>query len=516
MDAHRGKFGRNVGNYKSALDGMAGAFKATAGSAGAAIQPLGNFKNGLTAISKTPVIAILGLLVNVISAVAKGLKSSETNTMAMKEALAVFQPIINATTKAVQKLGEWLVKVVEWAGKAARWLGLVKGDAADAMAELTRRENELLKDQRAMKVEEAKINAEIAELQRKAADKTRETAAARQKYAQEAQQKEDALFEKKYDLAQREFDLLKQRAELTGNSTAENDKLAEAEARLYQLQTERSNRQRNLQRQENQAHNEVQRSADAAAKAAEKEEKERIASSRRMIAAFVEEANKDVELQQLREMVYEQRATMDQAYTDSLSAQIDERMKKKQEEMEEEKRALAEQKRLKEERTALAIDFAAGVADLAGSLADIYEANGEADEKSAKKAKALRIAESIINTISGAVAAFTGTIKSIPGPAGIALAAINSASVLAAGYANVRKIQQQKVGSGGDGGGASIPAIATAPATPASIQQVRTITGATEEQRLNAMAGDQRVYLVYSDVEAAARSQRVKVQETSW
>jgi chromosome segregation ATPase len=516
FDEDRGKFGRNVGNYKSALDGMAGAFKATAGSAGAAIQPLGNFKNGLTAISKTPVIAILGLLVNVISAVAKGLKSSETNTMAMKEALSVFQPIINATTKAVQKLGEWLVKVVEWAGKAARWLGLVKGDAADAMAELTRRENELLKDQRAMKVEEAKINAEIAELQRKAADKAHETAKAREKYAQEAQQKEDALFEKKYELAQREFDLLKQRAELTGNSTAENEKLAEAEARLYQLQAERSNRQRNIQRQENQAHNEVQRSADAAAKAAEKEEKERIASSRRMIAAFVEEANTDVELQQLREMGYAQRATMDQAYTDSLSAQIDERMKKKQEELEEEKRALAEQKRLKEERTALAIDFAAGVADLAGSIAEIYEANGEADEKSAKKAKALRVAESIINTISGAVAAFTGTIKSVPGPVGIALAAVNSAAVLAAGYANVRKIQQQKVGSGGGDGGASIPAIATAPATPASIQQVRTITGATEEQRLNAMAGDQRVYLVYSDVEAAARSQRVKVQETSW
>ena len=513
FDEDRGKFGRNVGNYKSALDGMGQAFKATAGSAGAAIQPLGNFKNGLTAISKTPVIAILGLLVNVISAVAKGLKSSETNTMAMKEALSVFQPIINATTKAVQKLGEWLVKVVEWAGKAARWLGLVKGDAADAMAELTRRENELLKDQRAMKVEEAKINAEIAELQRKAADKAHETAKDREKYAQEAQQKEDALFEKKYELAQREFDLLKQRAELTGNSTAQNDKLAEAEARLYQLQAERSNRQRSLQRQESAAYKELQRDA--------KDTAETETDAARQTLVGWDELSKTMEAgekkrQEARDFTARQYAELDAllaesdaALTESIQSELDAQLSAEWD-------ALQEEKRIKGERMALMFDFAAGVADLAGSIAEIYEANGEADEKSAKKAKALRVAESIINTISGAVAAFTGTIKSIPGPAGIALAAINSAAVLAAGYANVRKIQQQKVGSGGGDGGASIPAIATAPATPASIRQVRTITGATEEQRLNAMAGDQRVYLVYSDVEAAARSQRVKVQETSW
>ena len=513
FDEDRGKFGRNVGNYKSALDGMGQAFKATAGSAGAAIQPLGNFKNGLTAISKTPVIAILGLLVNVISAVAKGLKSSETNTMAMKEALSVFQPIINATTKAVQKLGEWLVKVVEWAGKAARWLGLVKGDAADAMAELTRRENELLKDQRAMKVEEAKINAEIAELQRKAADKAHETAKAREKYAQEAQQKEDALFEKKYELAQREFDLLKQRAELTGNSTAQNDKLAEAEARLYQLQEERSNRQRSIQRQETSAYNDLQRAAKDTAAAEADAAKQTLVGWDELSKAM--EAG-DKKRQEAREAEAKQYAELDAllaesdaALTESIQSELDAQLSAEWD-------ALQEEKRIKGERMALMFDFAAGVADLAGSLADIYEANGEADEKSAKKAKALRVAESIINTISGAVAAFTGTIKSVPGPVGIALAAVNSAAVLAAGYANVRKIQQQKVGSGGGDGGASMPAIATAPATPASIRQVRTITGATEEQRLNAMAGDQRVYLVYSDVEAAARSQRVKVQETSW
>ena len=35
LDEDRGKYGRNVGNYKSAIEGLSGAFKATAGSASA-------------------------------------------------------------------------------------------------------------------------------------------------------------------------------------------------------------------------------------------------------------------------------------------------------------------------------------------------------------------------------------------------------------------------------------------------------------------------------------------------
>jgi hypothetical protein len=55
-----------------------------------------------------------------------------------------------------------------------------------------------------------------------------------------------------------------------------------------------------------------------------------------------------------------------------------------------------------------------------------------------------------------------------------------------------------------------------APAFSPSIQQTRSITGASEEDRLNRMASDSRVYLVYSDIEAAQTAQRVRVRETEF
>ncbi|MCR5071205.1 MAG: hypothetical protein K6A62_04690 [Bacteroidales bacterium] len=514
LDAERGKFGRNVGNYQSALTGISSGFKACAGSAGSLINPIANVSSGLKALSATPVIGILGLLANLIGAVSKGLKSSETNTLAMKEALAVFQPIINATTRAVQKLGEWLVKVVEWAGKAARWLGIVKGDGADAMVELTRRENELLKDQRAMKVEEAKIQAEIAELQRKASDKVRETAKDREKYAQEAQQKEDALFEKKYELAQREFDLLKQRAELTGNSTAENDKLAEAEARLYQLQSERSNRQRSLQRQENTAYQELQRNAKDTAAVEEEAAEATLATWDELSKQMEEGARKRAEAQDFTVRQYAELDEIikqaDADLTASIQSELDAQLAA-------EWNALEEEKRIKEQRINTFTAFTGGISNLFSSLADIYEADSEANEKAAQRAKALQTASAIVSTIGGAISAYMNTIKSIPNPVvSIPLAVINAASVLAAGIAQVRQINATKVGSS-SGGSVSTPSIVSPPAVSrASVQQVRNVTGASEEERLNKMASDSRVYLVMSDLETRQSDIRVQVEESTF
>ena len=87
MDAMQGNYQRNVGNYKSAIEGLSGAFKATAGSAAGIISPLTAVTGGLKALSATPAVAILGLLANVLNKVMEGLKSSEQNTMAMQKAL---------------------------------------------------------------------------------------------------------------------------------------------------------------------------------------------------------------------------------------------------------------------------------------------------------------------------------------------------------------------------------------------------------------------------------------------
>lgn len=172
-----------------------------------------------------------------------------------------------------------------------------------------------------------------------------------------------------------------------------------------------------------------------------------------------------------------------------------------------------EEERLRQRREAYAA-FAGAVANIFGSLADLYEANDEADEQSAKKAKQLRTASAIISSISGAISAYMNTIESVkPTAVAIPLAFANAATVLAAGMAQVKQINAVKVGSGG---ASSTPALAQAPSFSPTIPQTRSVTGRSEEERLNRMAGDSRVYLVYSDLEIANTRQRVRVQETEF
>ena len=106
------------------------------------------------------------------------------------------------------------------------------------------------------------------------------------------------------------------------------------------------------------------------------------------------------------------------------------------------------------------------------------------------------------------------TIKSIEfTPVAIPMAVANAAAVLAAGMAQIKQINAVKVGNSGGG---SAQAVASPVMAAPSVQQVRTITGAREEDRLNQMASSQRVYLVYSDIERANTAARVRVQETEF
>ena len=182
-------------------------------------------------------------------------------------------------------------------------------------------------------------------------------------------------------------------------------------------------------------------------------------------------------------------------------------------EKEEDERLEREQER-QEARQRLLFTYADTVSSVLGSIADMYEADEEEGEKNAAKVKALRTASAIIDTISGTIAAYMGGVKTIPGPAGIALGIAQAATVLAAGMANIKKIQATKVGNGG--GDAPVPALASAPAYAPAIAQFHAVTNRSETDRLNRMAADNRVYLVYSDLQVADTRQRVRVQETEF
>ena len=151
-----------------------------------------------------------------------------------------------------------------------------------------------------------------------------------------------------------------------------------------------------------------------------------------------------------------------------------------------------------------------------GALADIFEANTELDEENARKAKNLRIAAATIDMLQGAVTAYSSA-QSLGPPLGPIVGGINAAAVIATGLANIAKIKAQKV----DANSATTqtpesPAVVQAPTYTPEVTQVRNLTGSSEEERLNKMASSQKVYILNSDLEAAAGARKVQTQETTF
>ena len=157
------------------------------------------------------------------------------------------------------------------------------------------------------------------------------------------------------------------------------------------------------------------------------------------------------------------------------------------------------------------------IGSVLGSLADIYEADAENSEEAARQAKNLRIAEATINTISGAVAAYMSA-QSLPIPFNTIVGAVQAATVLAAGMAQIYKIKNTEINkdSAPSGSASGISASVSAPTVTPQVSNVRNVTSASEEERLNQMASSQKVYILSSDIEASQRQRKVQVQESSF
>ena len=166
---------------------------------------------------------------------------------------------------------------------------------------------------------------------------------------------------------------------------------------------------------------------------------------------------------------------------------------------------------------ALLKGVASATSGILGSIADMYEEDEENSEKNAEKIKGLRIAAATIDTLSGAIGAFMQASETIPPPYGQIVGAVSAAAVTAAGIAEIAKIKSTKVnGSSGSAATPTSPAVASAPTLTTEVANVRSLTSASEEDRLNQMASDQRVYIVASDIEASQNQIKTQVAESSF
>ena len=188
---------------------------------------------------------------------------------------------------------------------------------------------------------------------------------------------------------------------------------------------------------------------------------------------------------------------------------IDEEEDKRQEEILENKK----------KRAKAAMDITtAGLSALSGMLdaiGEIIESTEKDEEKAAQKTKGLKIASTTIETLSGAATAIASaqTLGPIAGPI---IGGINAAAVLATGFANIAKIKATPTNGSESSSISGVSASVSAPNIATQLDSVRTITTASEEDRLNQMASPQKVYILQSDIEAANKTSKVQVDESSF
>lgn len=160
-------------------------------------------------------------------------------------------------------------------------------------------------------------------------------------------------------------------------------------------------------------------------------------------------------------------------------------------------------------------DSLQGISDIVAAFAGKSKA---AQKKAFATQKKLNIAIATVETIKGAVSAFTGMTSSIPGPVGIALGVVAAAGVAASGVAQVKKITSTKFDGGGDeggggGGGGDLSSSAPAAPTPANFNVVG--NSGTNQLMQGLQNQPIKAYVVGGDVTTAQNLDRNKITTAS-
>ena len=468
MDADRGKFGRNVGDYFNQVQGaLKSVIQDLPSGLGLVKKGMDDVTKSMGLMSKQPILGIIALLAPLINQIVSGLKDNKTALDAVKKLMDALKPVADFFAGVLEKIAGWISKAVDYVLELGQKSGIeFKNIVAGAVGVGNAILQFILVPIRNT-IDGAKALGNV--FQQVFKGQFREAA----NTAKQAVRDIGDNFRKGFDFK--------------GNFEA-GKKIGEEFAAGLKS---------------------TRRAAGDAAKAVTDEVKKELATWDDLAKAIREHDAKVAEARALDAQVMKdvnaQLVADEQATTDAINALLDEQIQK---EIEARNAAEATAKA----RIQGLMELAGATSSILGSIADLYDENADQDEAAAKKAKALRTASAIIDTISGAIGAYMQTVKTLPAPWNIPAAAANAAAVLAAGYAQIRSINAVKVG----GSSGSAGAVVQAPAFQPVVQQVRNVTGASEEERLNRMAGDSRVVLVWSDAEAKMRDRRVQIAETAW
>lgn len=289
------RYQRNVGNYKSALEGAEKAVgglkdgvlgfvtggnpmldmllntQAQLGSVkqafSAAAQGVGIMLKQLKALIMTPIGAALTLIASAFFALREGIAGSEERMNRFKAVMAPLQGVLDTVSNALGKVCDGLLSLIE--------LVFIAGEEGKKYIEIEKQKQALIKLTRDEIVASAEREREISDLRAKFAEKDKYTNEQRLQFLDKAIAKEKEQAEMNKKIAQEELAILEKEAALTDNDAEMNDKLEKAKAKVIQADTALSNKMRELNAQRVEAINSINAEAEAQRKAAEERAKAR-------------------------------------------------------------------------------------------------------------------------------------------------------------------------------------------------------------------------------------------------
>ena len=578
LDHSIGNWQRNVGNYENgiiaAFQRMGLGIKGVGMSAKAVIPMIKGVGSALWALAKNPFVIGLSAFIALWRKLSSSLKNNEEAFDRIRIALAPLKVVGVAVQQVFDRLVGVIADAAEAVGRFLERVGLVKGAAAELKA-IAKEEDEIEDMRRQNRKQEAADRKEANRLRAESYKTEKYTEAQRADMLRQAAALEMGIGKRREELAQREAEVQQRKAALTANSRETNDKLAESEAAVddamastYASMGRLNSRLDRLEKSTGGAADSVRDLTDALLdemeaedKAADAElsayiarqDKEAKAAADRMKrsndaalagvgmraagkentarATIDDAAQLAAELYRIRKESNEQRlALLRQFAQDALKAgnmdaylaydkdAADMEVKIAQDAETEKARIRRKGVKDAEEQAKREREMMKATAAVMGNVASAYQAyiqqrveGGKISEEQAeqefKSVKAIQYAQTMINTLAGMMSVWAGEGTN-------AMKAVLSASVLTQGLAAAMQISNTTLGSTAQAAQAVTSAAVAAPVVINAMPQVQAVTSASQEAVLNERAADQRVYVVYSDIERAGRKTRVTEGES--
>lgn len=571
LDHSIGNWHSSVGNYENAIvaafQRMGLGIKGVGVSAKAVIPAIKAVGASLWALAKNPFVIGLTAFIALWRKLTQSLKNNEEAYDRIRIALAPLKAVGVAVQQVFDKLVGVIADAAEAVGRFLTKMGLVKGLGKE-LQDIAIEEDKLEAKRREYRKQNAKDEREAMRLRNESLKTTKYTDAQRKQMLEQALALEEGIGKRREELAADESAILTRKAELTANSRETNDKLAESEAAVADAMLQVYSRQgRMISRFDklNKTTDDASEAVNALADAWEKESAAEadaalagaIAAEKAANAARAKSNKEDLsaldfrtkgkentaratiddaealaaELYRIRKEAAEERVQMLKSFAqDALKAgdmeaylaydkQVADTEVQIARDAENEKarlrrKGVADAKKTQQEQRAIMQQTAA----MFGNVASAYQAyitqrleGGKISEAAAKRefaaVKDIQYAQTWINTLAGMMSVWAGE-----GTTATKIA--TSAAVFTQGLAATMQIANTTLGSVAAAAQAVTSAAVAAPVVINAMPQVQAVTSASQEQVLNERAADQRVYVVYSDIQQAGRKVRVTDSES--